>query len=452
MSETTRRIGRPLADWLLDLVADHARLRARAGKVLVSWWQGLPDEDGIDDELTPEEIAQMDGAQDRFASAVRTAVVAESFPTVEFVNRLCGLLISLQADWLERCERVSAPDERTDALLDQSTKRMTKALAFARIMRVGRAQATMSAVGMASFAVLKALDVALLASEDALLTLLEYEPKRRDAYEALARIGPPAVSFAPRLLEHLDEVNGNHRFEVPAALGSIGRNHPPTVAAVIDRLNHPNSEIRNGAIATLGQMGMELAELNEEVMQRLLAACDDESTCWWAIGAVASVGPSDVRVLNRVIKMMAPCPPVIGVHEQNGFRYQGDLVMFERGYAIRAAAKLTAFPEQVVPVLVDALDTFEEFDPDEDYYGEHSRIFDVLKSFGPAAAPAVPKLSRLLTTSESWSDTQLKLIAAIGPAASELLPQLLKLREDPDSPLDGKNDLDAAILAVGSAT
>ena len=86
-------------------------------------------------------------------------------------------------------------------------------------------------------------------------------------------------------------------------------------------------------------MGPDLAGRTEEAIQRLLAACDDTATSWWAVGALASVGPTDVRAADRVLAMMAPRPPVIEVQEYNGFRHEWDRVMHERGTAIQAAAR-----------------------------------------------------------------------------------------------------------------
>jgi HEAT repeats len=457
---TFHRSGRSLAEWLLQLVSDRPSARAKAGKLLQNWWQGLPEGCSEFEEFTAEQIVTLDGAADRFDATVRAVVRDEKFPTADFVDRLCGQRIALNADWLERCAVTSRQHERVDALLDRARTRNPARLTTERLIRVIGAQSarieavfanaeSTTAVGMANLLVFKALDVAFLASENALEALLDYEPERREAYQALARIGPPAVRFAPQLLEHLEETPSNYRYEVPLALGRIGRDHAPTVAAVIDRLNHANSEIRNAAIATLGQMGPELAGQNEEVIQRLLARCDAEATSWWAVGAVTSVAPTDTRVLAKVLALMAPRPPVIAVHEQSGYRYEGDQVMYQRGYAIQAAAKLTAFPEQIVPQLIEAIDTFLEFDCDEGYYGEHSRVCTALIAFGPAAVLAVPKLKQLLAASDEQHSNQLRLIAAIGPAARELLPYLMKLRDEPESPLDPQmSELDAAILVL----
>ncbi len=97
---------------------------------------------------------------------------------------------------------------------------------------------------MASSGVFAALDTALLTSPGSLPAVLDDEPEQRDALQALARIGPPAVRFAPTLLDWIDTVRVNHRHEVPAALGRVGRGDPATVAAVLARLDSPDPEVR----------------------------------------------------------------------------------------------------------------------------------------------------------------------------------------------------------------
>lgn len=42
----------------------------------------------------------------------------------------------------------------------------------------------------------------------------------------------------------------------------------------------------------------------------------------------------------------------------------------------------TAYPDECLPVLIEALETFEEFDPDEGYYGCHSRVSNLIALFG----------------------------------------------------------------------
>ncbi len=115
----------------------------------------------------------------------------------------------------------------------------------------------------------------------------------------------------------------------------------------------------------------------------------------------------------------------------------------ERGAAIDSLRHFKRFADQVLPVLVDALDTFEEYDPDWSYEGEkHGLLSASLVPFGPLAAPAVPHLVRILEgwptrpeEDREWPRNVFRLLAAIGPPARRGSPPSL---EQPCAYADGR--------------
>jgi hypothetical protein len=122
----------------------------------------------------------------------------------------------------------------------------------------------------------------------------------------------------------------------------------------------------------------------------------------------------------------------------------------------------TRFAALVVPVLVDAFDSFEEFDPDQDEDGDCARVCRALDTFGAQAAPIIPRLERyldeLLSRTEaapSAANAVCRLLASLGPIASACLPALERLKaaepswnDDDDDSLDRDEPLDRAILAI----
>jgi len=70
----------------------------------------------------------------------------------------------------------------------------------------------------------------------------------------------------------------------------------------------------------------------------------------------------------------------------------------KRGPIIDTLGQIGKEPESVLPRLIELLDTFEEYDPDWSYHGEHERVVQALRGFGTAAAVAVPALIRHIWT------------------------------------------------------
>jgi hypothetical protein len=99
-------------------------------------------------------------------------------------------------------------------------------------------------------------------------------------------------------------------------------------------------------------------------------------------------------------------------------------------------------------------DTFEEFNPDESYGGNHARVCRALANFGPAAAPAVPRLLAELRRSRQTDPNTaaadlVGALGAIGPAAAEALPELQRLARDRDDDGDDSpGNVHAAIRRI----
>jgi hypothetical protein len=227
------------------------------------------------------------------------------------------------------------------------------------------------------------------------------------------------------------------------------------VDGLLRRLRSGPIAVRSGAAEALFHAGPLLAGRHDVALDSLIDATYSPDLASTAIPALASVGRDNAVALARILEAAEPRPPRWRtVEDFPEHRY--DAVMIERGTAISSLRFFRRFADRVVPVLVNALDTFEEFDPDWTYEGDHQRVCVALEPFGHLAAPAVHKLVRFLDEwstrpedDREWPKQVFRLLAAIGPCAAEALPPLEEIRAtqrgdgdadptefDPDEPLD----------------
>lgn len=451
------RDGRELSAWLWDLAADEASKRLAAGEALQAMLFRVPsvhtDWDEVDWGDGPEAV----NPSERFNEAVRAAITAPAFPTATFVQRLIARRIWLQNDWLQRVARAFKRDEvptrcearlsrriqnaGTEAEREAAVRRLTR-LACATAARESQRQQTlygdaesMTAAGVMASIVFNALGEALLFDRPGLRAMLEDETLFQDAAGALARIGPAAVDFAGFFLERLSSRESPHGFDGAEALGSIGREDPVVIDALLLKLRAAELPARFGAAQALGYAGPPLAGRLEAALDLLLNATHVPTLAFAAIPALASVGRDRFEAMERVVELAAPRPPRWRALESCP-EHRDDEEMQERGIAIEALARFQRFAGRVVPTLIDAFDTFEEYDPDQCYHGDHARVCDALAAFGAQAAPVVPRLVRFLDqwwdqpdSDRTWPNDVFRVLAAIGPAAADALSVLTRFHE-----------------------
>jgi len=108
-----------------------------------------------------------------------------------------------------------------------------------------------------------------------------------------------------------------------------------------------------------------------------------------------------------------------------------------QGNAITSLGEIAASPDVVVPRLGELLATFEEFNPDVDYFGVCCRVAEALSGFGPNAAIVLDTIMKHLITDaelryaeKEIDNSVLHLLGHIGPAAARALPELEKLNNE----------------------
>jgi HEAT repeat protein len=479
------RDGRSLAVWLRDLVAVDDAVRLAAGQALQAMMIGLPCVHTKLTDLDLDALHTLEGQAERFTEAVRAAVAAPGFPVSKFVRRLIEYRIKLQTDWELRVDRACRREEaasdvedrlagRIESAVDESerakaTDRFTRwvcartARDCKRSKEIYAGAESMTAPGYMASTVFGALDKELLEDRAGLRTMLN--PKLSlfsEAVAALARIGPPALDFADVFLDLLDAGDLQFRFGCSKALGSIGRNDPAVIDALLQRLRSGSEPVRKEAAAALGFAGPPLAGRLEVALDLLLDATHAPEVQFAATAAVASVGRFRESALQRVLELAAPRPPRWRTLE--GYpEHRYDETMYQRGVAIESLRHFPYFVDRVMPTLIDAFDTFDEYDPDWSYNGEHCRVCWTLKAFGPQAAPVVPRLVRYLRewlgrpeNEREWPKDAFGVLISIGTPATAALPILEHFRATfalndeslTAQPLDAADPLERSILVL----
>jgi hypothetical protein len=454
------REGLPLAQWLWRLVGADQATRLAAGEMLhaMSWGVSSPQTELEDIEPLPDSAGQ----SERFRAKVREVVGAGEFDTAGFVRRLGDYIVATSQDWHRRLavaseEKDEAQYDRVAARLiarinaagdeatrEQLSKRLGRAICASTERKCEIDQRTctdaeaISNARMMAASIFDSLGRELLAAPEALQVLLEHEPDSHQALSALARIGPEAIAFAPQLIERMDRMPDRLKkehysfgFAEAEALGSIGRGNAQIVDQLIARLRGPEWIIRAAAESTLSFMGTEVAGRENEILPLLHAMLDRRNDLPFsaALVALASVGRNDRPSRKRIIDLARPRPPEM-VAWPDSPQHQSDRVMGERGQAIDAMRFFLDYPDECVPVLIDALDTFKEYDPDACYDGPLGRIAYALARFGPAAGTAALPLARHLADEEGEHPRAiLDALAAMGPAAAAAIPLLEAYRQ-----------------------
>ncbi|MEN9359186.1 MAG: hypothetical protein RL095_721 [Verrucomicrobiota bacterium] len=405
-----QRQGQGMDYWLLRLVSASKEQRLEAGLALQAMAWGLPGLTPMGSlgelEIVPDIVSQ----KQRFEQAVRDALASPNFPRIDFLTKLMAYRAALSGDWRQRVD------------------------AGGWFLQCQGAEISSPSGGMAHL-VFFSLREEWMQIPDILEAQLEDKSLRADALKAIERIGEPARRFAPRLLSDLarlkDREDGSRAsFGASNALAAIGGDDPATIEALMHFLRSPEVSQQVGAAETFEALGTKVCGREKEICTVLHSVRKHEAGF---VGALASVGRHLPYIRAEILDLAKARPPVWETHSFGNQEFSSDKVMWQRGVAIAACRYFTAYPEECLPVLAEALESFEEYDPDECYEGPQGRTCSVIADFGPAAAAILPNLLRMLEQVKKGPDfpkALLYCLGAIGPAAASILPQLLAWREE----------------------
>ncbi|MFP6576985.1 MAG: HEAT repeat domain-containing protein [Pirellulaceae bacterium] len=287
------------------------------------------------------------------------------------------------------------------------------------------------------------------------------------ASNQLARIGKPAVAA---LLEALEDVDGNVRWQAIVALGRIGA-PDATVAtrSLVKALDDIDPDVRTSAAAALGK----LKGREPYVVQSLRPLTTDphgqvRCAAWWALWKLAD----DQQAMGQLIQLLADkdwmvnqaagkylamigAPAVIHLTSalkespqqgqaaaaeslaQIGVAAQPAVVALQPLLAHDQAALATAASRalgRIGPAALPAL--LQELTRNH----PQSRLLaiEAIATMGPQGAAAVTALiKRLNHPDQQTRRLSIKALGAIGPAAQAAVPELIKLLAADDADLRG---------------
>jgi HEAT repeat protein len=262
-----------------------------------------------------------------------------------------------------------------------------------------------------------------------------HTPESRVAFQALQKIGKPAVPALVQLLKDPDEVNRN---AAAAILTQLGAEAKPAQAALREALKDRSSAVRFSAATGLfaidgsaeGLPAATEALQGNSVKNRRLAAIFLGLLGRQARPAVpallAALKDDDAEVrgaaavaLWRVDQSEAGLPVLLG-----------DLKNPDKAIHVKAASYLGLIGEPAVPTLLQALEAKES----------HARLHAILAlgHIGPKAKAAIPTLVDYLNNREAMRKEPghyqhaAAALARIDPDVKAVVPMLLKRLEDKD--------------------
>lgn len=446
-----------LSEWLWKLLDESKSVRREAVEAIQAMDWGLPSIHTHWENLA--EAPDIESQRVRFAAGVKNAFAKTDFNKRQYIERLGAFRIALKGDYSERVTMWATLVEHWDGKYERLARRLNEVIESTD-ERAAKQQAQnrleklteiychgsfnrkndplpnaeiLSPAGIAAAMVFDLLDIELLAAPEVLEALLAHSELRRHALSALERIGPAALQFAPQLIDDIDRVPLSEKktkwFDAPHALGAIGKDDPFVVNEMISRLSHDESVVRTSAAQVLQHMGLAVCNREREICNLLLPMLRNENEWSAGLPASASVGRELPTIRASILAFAGP-------REKQPRTYVGfpdiehDLTMHERGEAISAMKYFTRYPDECLPILIEAMESYDEYDPDECYDGPLGRISAVVAKFGTSASPAVLPLVKHLN---DWPDEMprniLTALATIGPPAGAAIPALLALRE-----------------------
>ena len=250
-----------------------------------------------------------------------------------------------------------------------------------------------------------------------LIQLLKKESEsgvRRQALEALSKIGPPEKKDLQLLTAGLTETNPDVRAYAATALGKLGRDGRIYIADLLKVKHDSESSVRQAAIRSLGQVGR---YDKERVMDALKEGLKDSERDVRAAAAesIVALGPTaaDIPVLKDCLKHQDPEVQIA---------------------AARALFNLGPEAKDAVSALLETLNSSK----DDQVRGQ---IVTTLGQIGAASKPAVPAIMETMKAKELRGKAMVAL-GNIGPEAKEAVPALAENLEDRDNRI-------AAINALG---
>jgi hypothetical protein len=432
------REGRPLRGWLTQLTdADPATRHAAENAVTAMWWNAPLADATVHEHLGPDPETH----RAAWGRAISETLADPTFPGQAFVDTA---LDRMRAEARERDELFDLENKWLDPAPGEESERNPSALeeqVKAKYAQQNLGRLPNSFGGHTLHMVIEQAGPVLLSMPETVRAGLRDRATRQAMAKALEQLGPAAAAFAPDLLSLKDADTSEDAvadptagsLSSPAAIAAVGREDATTVRSLLAIATSTDPRAAYDARDALARIGPAAVGLVPSLVDELLAvAVSDPDRTATMLPCLAALAPGRRDVFDLAVDAARMRPPEMRQYETHP-QYSYDAAMCRRGPAIEALGRFTPFADEAVAVLTDAIDTFEEYDPDWDYENaEHGRVIDALGRLGPAAAAVVPALIRHLRQRDGDLDRPIiRLLGRLGTAAAaDALPALRQLRSE----------------------
>jgi HEAT repeat protein len=250
---------------------------------------------------------------------------------------------------------------------------------------------------------------------------------RHQAAEGLVRLGPAAREAIPALIEILKAPTGGFGNEVYEALG---RMDAPGLPSILGLLDNPESRVRNLGCQVIAALGPAAAT----AVPKLIPLLKDQDLgvrraavqALSRIGAAARPATEALAELTRDKNILVRLESLTALEQIRPDPRRVEPVAVEAlkdgnvHVRIRAASLLFAVAPKHADILPSALELLKQ------PASRHAAL-DLIGRMGPAAAGAVPALTKMLADRDTNVRRQaIPALGRIGPAAKSAVPALLE--------------------------
>lgn len=383
VNQSFERQGLGIDKWLLRLVSQNTETRVYASQTLLSIMSGIEplDSPPPGDSTTCSPI-NVDERRLSFQLEIRNCLDQKAFPTELFLKQL--------AELNEHCRKAAKPGDWTGLMIHHI------AVSLGHHWR---------------------------ANPHWMLDMLKGS-QRHTAYECLIGLGRDGHQWLPALKRQLVSPTAslpyfsNPLFRSIAAVGA----HDPTLQPwLLNQFESSNNNIALSAASTLGHLGVRSDTVLHELITRFFQS---NETFYASLLPLVALGKHERYIRLFVIELAKPCLTVPTKKFPQSLSF--------RAFAIDTLGELGDNFDEFPDVLLDALESFEEYDPDLTYEGPHGRVSSAIEKVGSRAGSiAVPFAKHLIDAIETgdYARSMIDALVAMGSAARPALPEMQRYRE-----------------------
>ena len=229
---------------------------------------------------------------------------------------------------------------------------------------------------------------------------------RRNAAEALGKLGNASETVIEALLNALSDRNNEVRRLAAGALGKLGNASETVIEALLNALSDRNNEVRRLAAGALGKLG----NASETVIEALLNALSDSDygVRQNAAEALGKLGNASETVIEALLNALS------------------DSDDWVRQNAAEALGKLGNASETVIEALLNALSDSDDW--------VRQNAAEALGKLGNASETVIEALLNALSDSDDWvRQNAAEALGKLGNASETVIEALLKALSDSEN-------------------